>query len=102
MPFQEGISWSGNLCWGAAADGNIPASGFSRKDPRLATGSDGVGRLTSTSPAINAASKTYPTVTRDLDDHRRTGRADIGADEYSPATPHFRPLTPADVGPTSR
>lgn len=101
MPYLDGISWSGNLGWGAAADGNIPASGFSRKDPRLATGSDGVQRLTSGSPAINAASKTYPSVTRDLDDQPRTGRADVGADEYSPAAPHHHPLTPSDVGPHS-
>jgi poly(beta-D-mannuronate) lyase len=101
MPYLDGISWSGNLCWGAATDGNIPAAGFSRKDPKLATGSDGVRRLTATSPAVNAASKTYPTVTRDLDDQPRTGRADVGADEYSTAAPRH-PLTPADVGPASQ
>ncbi len=98
MPYLQGISWSGNICWGAAADGNIPG-GFSRKDPELTAGSDGIRRLSSTSPAINAASKTYPGVTRDLDGHPRTGQADVGADEYSPAAPLNRPLTPADVGP---
>jgi poly(beta-D-mannuronate) lyase len=98
MPYLQGITWSGNICWGAAADGNIPG-GFSRKDPKLATGSDGVRRLSSSSPAIDAASRTYPSVTRDLDGHPRTGRADVGADEYSPAAPLNRPLTPADVGP---
>ncbi|TDD29793.1 lyase precursor [Kribbella turkmenica] len=98
MPYLQGISWSGNLCWGAAADGNIPG-GFSRKDPQLTTGSDGVRRLSSGSPAINAASRTYANVTRDVDGHPRTGRADVGADEYSPSAPLNRPLTPADVGP---
>ncbi len=32
MPYLQGITWSGNICWGTAADGNIPG-GFSRKDP---------------------------------------------------------------------
>jgi poly(beta-D-mannuronate) lyase len=101
MPFQQGISWSGNLLWGAAGNGNIPASGFTRKDPLLATGSDGVRRLTSASPAINASTKTYSTVTRDLDGNPRSGKPDVGADEYSTTTPINRPLFPADVGPQS-
>ncbi|MEV4260620.1 polysaccharide lyase 6 family protein [Kribbella sp. NPDC049584] len=102
MPYLDGIAFSGNLCWGAASDGTIPAGGSARKDPKLAAGSDGVRRLTAGSPAINAASKSYPTVTRDLDDHPRIGTADVGADEYSKATPRNRPLEPADVGPASR
>ncbi|MEV0800529.1 polysaccharide lyase 6 family protein [Kribbella sp. NPDC050281] len=102
MPYLDGIAWSGNLCWGAAADGNIPVDGFSRKDPKLAAGSDGIRRLTSSSPAINAASKSYPNVPKDLDGQPRTGRADVGADEYSTASAINRPLTPSDVGPASR
>jgi poly(beta-D-mannuronate) lyase len=98
MPFQQGISWSGNLLWGSASNGNIPASGFTRKDPKLVTTS-GLRRLASDSPAINASSKTYSTVTRDLDGNPRSGKADVGADEYSTATPTNRPLTPSDVGP---
>ncbi|WP_328993154.1 polysaccharide lyase 6 family protein [Kribbella sp. NBC_01245] len=31
MPFQEGITWRGNILWGDAADGNIPADGFIRR-----------------------------------------------------------------------
>jgi poly(beta-D-mannuronate) lyase len=102
MPFQQGIAWSGNLLWGAAGNGNIPSAGFTRKDPKLTAGSDGVRRLGTGSPAIDAASRTYPTVTQDLDGHARSGRADVGADEYSTATPVRRPLLPADVGPASR
>ena len=41
MPFQDGISWSGNLHWGAATDGNAPAGSFSRADPKLVAGPDG-------------------------------------------------------------
>jgi parallel beta-helix repeat protein len=101
MPYQQGIAWSGNLLWGAAANGNIPASGFTRRDPLLATGADGVRRLTSGSPAINAASKTYSAVTRDVDGNARSGKADVGADEYSTNAPINRPLNPTDVGPKS-
>jgi poly(beta-D-mannuronate) lyase len=99
MPYQQGITWSGNILWGQAANGNIPAGGFSRKDPRLTRGSDGVQRLSSGSPAINASTKTYPTVTRDLDANPRTGKPDVGADEYTTSAPLNRPLTPTDVGP---
>ncbi|GAA0610080.1 lyase precursor [Kribbella sandramycini] len=99
MPFQQGITWAGNLLWGAAANGNIPAAGFTRQDPRLTT--TGIRHLTAASPAINAAARTYSNVTQDLDGHPRTGRADIGADEYSTAAPLRRPLTAADVGPRS-
>ncbi|NIK59505.1 polysaccharide lyase 6 family protein [Kribbella shirazensis] len=102
MPFQDGITWSGNLHWGQAADGNAPAAGFTRVDPRLAAGSDGVRRLAPGSPAINAASRAYPDVDVDLDGHHRTGRADVGADEYSARRPAYRPLTAADVGPHAR
>lgn len=98
MPYQQGIAWSGNILWGQASNGNI-SGGFSRKDPLLTTG--GVRRLTSGSPAINAASKTYPTVTRDVDGNSRSGRADVGADEYSTAAPTNRPLTTTDVGPSA-
>ncbi len=98
MPYQQGISWSGNILWGSAANGNIPANGFTRKDPRLVT-ANGLRRLGPDSPAINAASKSYPTVTRDVDGNPRSGKADVGADEYSTTAPTNRPLTPADVGP---
>jgi poly(beta-D-mannuronate) lyase len=88
MPYQQGITWSGNLLWGAAGNGNIPASGYRRVDPQLTT--SGVRRLTAGSPAINAASRSYPSVTRDVDGLPRTGKADVGADEYS-----------TDVGPSA-
>ncbi|GAA3115570.1 poly(beta-D-mannuronate) lyase [Kribbella aluminosa] len=103
MPFQDGITWAGNIHWGQGTDGNAPAVAFTRVDPRLAAGTDGVRRLTSGSPAINAASRAYPDVPRDLDGDHRTGRAaDVGADEYSPRRPAYRPLTPVDVGPHAR
>ncbi|MDX2967833.1 polysaccharide lyase 6 family protein [Kribbella solani] len=102
MPFQDGISWSGNIHWGQGADGNAPAAAFTRVDPRLAAGPDGVRRLGPGSPAIDAASRTYAEVDVDLDGQHRTRRADVGADEYSRSAVKFRPLTAADVGPHAR
>jgi poly(beta-D-mannuronate) lyase len=99
MPFQDGISWSGNFLWGQAADGNGPLAGFNRVDPRLVPGVDGVRRLAAGSPAINAATRTYPGVRLDLDGQFRVGRADVGADEFSRRRPNLRPLTATDVGP---
>ncbi|GAA0587565.1 lyase precursor [Kribbella sandramycini] len=101
VPFQDGITWSGNLHWGAASDGNAPAAGFRRLDPKLAAGPDGVRRLTAGSPAINAASRSYRDVEEDLDGDRRTRRPDVGADEFSRRRPCRGPLTAADVGPHS-
>ncbi|MFF0343084.1 polysaccharide lyase 6 family protein [Kribbella sp. NPDC004875] len=102
MPFQDGITWSGNIHWGQSLDGNAPVAAFTRVDPRLAAGADGVRRLSSGSPAINAATQVYPEVDLDLDGHHRMGRADVGADEYSPARVKLRPLTATDVGPHAR
>jgi poly(beta-D-mannuronate) lyase len=99
MPFQEGIGWSGNIHWGAATDGNAPAGSFTRADPKLAAGADGIRRLSAGSSAINAGSRSYRDVDFDLDGDRRTGRADVGADEYSRRRPALRPLTAAEVGP---
>ncbi|MFJ7417003.1 polysaccharide lyase 6 family protein [Streptomyces uncialis] len=96
---HTGFTWRGNLLWGGAADGTIPASGFVRTDPRLQQGTDGVFRLSSSSPAIGAAVPTTPAVTDDLDGHPRGGSRDIGSDQYATAAPLRRPLTTADVGP---
>ncbi|TDD61976.1 lyase precursor [Kribbella antibiotica] len=101
MPYLQGITWSGNILWGAAGNGNIPAGGFSRQDPKLANFADGVKRLGAGSPAIDAASRTYSSVSLDLDGQPRSGRADVGADEYTAVTPATRKLYPADVGPAS-
>ncbi|MFF1510169.1 polysaccharide lyase 6 family protein [Streptomyces sp. NPDC058326] len=94
--------WQGNILFGAAADGNIPAGGFTRADPRLVRGPDGVRRLSRTSRAIDAATLRRPPVTHDIDGDPRGSRRDVGADEYATTPPRHRPLTPADVGPHAR
>ncbi len=102
LPYQSGVAFSGNILWGSASNGTIPSSGFTRADPKLTAGSDGVYRLGTGSAAINAATTNHATrVTDDLDGHPRTAPYDVGADEYSTATPLRRPLTPTDVGPNA-
>jgi poly(beta-D-mannuronate) lyase len=101
MGATTGFTWQSNLLWGAAANGNIPAGGFTRADPRLAKGADGVMRLTSASPAIGAATLAGTPVTDDIDGDPRGSVRDIGADEYATAAPLRHPLTASDVGPNA-
>ncbi|MEU8889937.1 polysaccharide lyase 6 family protein [Streptomyces sp. NPDC048442] len=93
------FTWSGNLLWGGAADGNIPAGGGTRKDPKLVTGPGGIVRPAADSPALNAGTLRWPRITHDIDGQPRGRARDVGADEYSRRAPRRGPLTPADVGP---
>jgi len=100
VPDSSGFTWAGNMLWGAAADGSIPASGFTRVDPQLAAGPDGIHRPGSGSPVVNAASRPYPAVSKDINGTDRTGIADVGAHEVSPSVPR-PPLSASDVGPNT-
>jgi poly(beta-D-mannuronate) lyase len=93
--------FEGNIVFGSAPNGDMPASGARRINPLLARDSFGVFRLQSTSPAINSSVGSYPEVTIDLDGHSRSGAKDVGADEFSTAPVIRRPLTTADVGPNA-
>ncbi len=99
----SGAVWEGNLLWQTAGPGDLPVSGYVIADPLLAPNATGVFHLQSGSPAIGSAVGTYPVVAYDLDGQPRTdGKKDKGADEFLPDQPvAARPLTPADVGPTS-
>ncbi|MFG3040495.1 polysaccharide lyase 6 family protein [Streptomyces sp. NPDC048330] len=99
MGATTGFTWQGNILWGAASDGTIPAAGRTRVDPRLRQDADGVFRLAADSPAIDAATYAGVTVPDDIDGHVRGALRDVGADEYATSAPLRRPLTPADVGP---
>lgn len=101
MGATTGFTWQSNLLWGAAADGNIPAGGFTRADPLLSRGADGVLRLSSGSPAIGAATLAGAAVSDDIDGDQRGSVRDIGADEYATAPALRHPLTAADVGPNA-
>ncbi|MBO0912966.1 polysaccharide lyase 6 family protein [Streptomyces laculatispora] len=93
------FTWSGNLLWGAAADGNIPAGGGTRIDPKLVKDPHGIVRPAADSPAIDAGTLRWPPVTHDIDGQPRGRARDVGADEHSRRPPRRGPLTPADVGP---
>ncbi|MER5208354.1 polysaccharide lyase 6 family protein [Streptomyces sp. NPDC002825] len=102
MGATSGFVWQSNILWGAASDGNIPAGGYTRVDPRLTPSTDGVHRLASNSPAIGAATLTTTTpVADDIDGHARGTARDIGSDEYATVAPVRRPLTSTDVGPNA-
>jgi poly(beta-D-mannuronate) lyase len=76
-------------------------SGFTVIDPKFTT-VNGVQKLSSSSPAIDAGDNTYtPLVEDDMDGQPRDAHIDIGADEFSSAPSIRHALTTADVGPLS-
>ncbi len=96
---DAGFRWEGNILHGAPP-GDIPANGYQAVDPLLVEDRHGIVRIGSSSPAVNAAVGTYPSVTLDLDLRARSGVKDVGADEFtSTPGPLRRPLTRTDVGP---
>lgn len=92
--------FEGNIGYGAAL-GNVTRTSAEIRnvDPQLAA-SGGLQRLTSTSPAINAAVGSYTYVSDDMDGQSRSIN-DVGADEYSTSAIVRKPLTTADVGPAA-
>lgn len=97
----SGFKWEGNMLSGSASIGEFPSGSYTRSSNVQLTSSGGIQRLTSSSPARDAAAGTYSTVLDDVDGHARSGKLDVGADEYSTATILRRPLRSTDVGPTS-
>lgn len=95
-----GFTWAGNLFWGAAPDGDMPASGFARVDPKLAKDADDVWRIGSGSAAVDAATRDHRAVVRDdIDGRQRLGTADVGAHELSWSHARRGPLAASEVGP---
>ncbi len=97
---SSGLHWQGNLLYGVSG-GGMPSSGYKTANPKLTQDASGLYRLSSGSPAIDAATGTYSQVTLDMDGQTRTGTKDIGADEYGAAGPLREPLTTANVGPSA-
>ncbi len=85
---------------GGAAASATWAGWFRWVEPGLRRAEEGVGlwRLTGGSPAVDAAVETVPAMADDVFGRARSGRRDIGAEEFS-GEPLRRPLTAADVGP---
>lgn len=91
-----------NLAWtGTPAPEAAVASWFRFADPHLRRedGAGGLWRLTESSPAVDAVGNDARGVIDDLFGRPRSGRPDIGAEEFTDASAIRRPLTPADVGP---
>jgi poly(beta-D-mannuronate) lyase len=93
---MSGWTYSQNISFPA----NPGRTGFMTVDPQLTTVS-GLRKLSSGSPAIDAANQgLFSFVVADMDGQARATR-DIGADEFSSAPILRRPLTAADVGPNA-
>jgi poly(beta-D-mannuronate) lyase len=93
----SGWVYSQNIMWPT----NPSRPGFIVVNPLL-TLVGSLQKLSSSSPAINAANGSFFSfVTDDMDGQTRSGSRDIGADEFSSATILRRPFTAADVGPNS-
>lgn len=92
--------FAGNIGYGATLD-NVSRTAAEIKNVNpLFTTVNNLQKLSSTSPAIDAAVGTYSYMTDDMDGQLRSAN-DTGADEYSTAAITRRPLTTADVGPAA-
>jgi hypothetical protein len=96
-----GLMWQGNIVW-AGTGGNAPSSGYRSVNPALTTDAGGLRRLSSSSPAIDAAVGGYAQAGKDMDLQTRSGAKDVGADEYSTSGTQRRPLAASDVGPNAQ
>jgi hypothetical protein len=76
----------------------MPAGSYTITDPKLARDPAGEYHLQKGSPAIDAAKGSYAAVTMDMDAQARTGKPDVGADEFSTAPVKAKVLDPSDVG----
>lgn len=111
----SGIAWAGNLYHGSLGI-TVPAAGAtSVADVGLAPNTQGFLGLAPGSPAIDAASSSYPaaydipginddpSLALDVEGQQRPSLAnlkDVGADELSGATTTNRPFALVDVGPS--
>jgi poly(beta-D-mannuronate) lyase len=92
--------WAGNIIWGCTNGvGNIPDSGFKLEDPMLARHGNGEMHVQKGSPVIGAAVGSYAFVTVDVDGKMRSGKLDVGAEQFGKGKIINRILTVADVGP---
>ncbi|MEN0109866.1 MAG: chondroitinase-B domain-containing protein [Planctomycetota bacterium] len=97
----SGWAWAGNFAFGQSLGSAVGNLGVSVVDPQLTVGSDGLHRLSATSPAIDAAASAGgATPVEDIEGQPRSGVPDIGADEFSAASLARKPLKAGDVGPT--
>ena len=108
-----GIAWAGNMYDGTLGV-SIP-SGMTQANPKLALNPDGYYGLTLSSPAIDAASASYPAIMDianvnddpalllDINGQPRPVSKilkDVGCDEYTTGTSINHPLALSEVGPS--
>lgn len=91
--------FEGNIGFGGALSNVTRNSTEIREADPMHTVVGGVYKLSSVSPAIDAAVGSY-LVVDDIDGQPRTNN-DVGADEYHSGLPYRQPLTPAEVGPNA-
>jgi chondroitinase B-like protein len=75
-----------------------PAMGFQTIDPQLVRKGE-VLAITPASPAVGAATTSFPFVTDDIQGTPRVAKQDLGSQQLSATAGPRRPLTAADVGP---
>ncbi|MGO1051378.1 polysaccharide lyase 6 family protein [Crossiella sp. CA198] len=92
------VKYEGNIAYGASA--GMPSGGYRNVDPKLVTDANGLKRLSAGSPAIDAGAGSYSFVANDFDPHARSGKLDVGADEFGGSVSR-KPLQKADVGPSA-
>jgi poly(beta-D-mannuronate) lyase len=92
------LRYQANMLYGVSA-GALPSGGYTIANPKLTLDPSGLYRLSSGSPAIDAATGSFAQVTLDMDGQTRPGAKDIGADEFGAAGATREPLTTSDVGP---
>ena len=100
-PLGGNPKWEGNIVWNTeGGPGDIPASGLTSVDPKLAKDDAGIYRLSQDSSAAGKNVGSYPFVTIDLSGRTRSGAPVVGAEEPSStdAKPSL-PLAVSDVGP---
>jgi poly(beta-D-mannuronate) lyase len=94
--FSDNITIGSVTVMGATSQGNLTgeAAGLVRMGDRWVIGA--------MSKAVDTATGSYPFLMDDVNGQPRTGKPDVGADEWAPMSPElYRPLTPADVGPNA-
>jgi len=99
LPSGSTVKYEGDITTGGTS--GIPPGGGKSVDPKLVKDANGLFRLSSASPAIDAGVGSYPYAATDFDLQSRSGAFDVGADEYTASGATRVPLTKADVGPAS-
>lgn len=92
--------WEGNMIFKTDGAGDMPEGTFHTIDPKIEKDKAGVWHLQKGSPAIDAAKGDYSKITVDMDGQARSGRRDVGGDEFSSAPVEAHPLHSYDVGAT--